>query len=83
MAPPPPLLTPPALCAFAAQVGGAVQNSARALTQLLATLHDPATGRVLVKGFYDRCAPRPPLQLQTFLIWHSRPALSASPPPRS
>ena len=33
--------------------GGAVQNPARALIQLLATMFDPVTNKVLVKGFYD------------------------------
>jgi acetylornithine deacetylase/succinyl-diaminopimelate desuccinylase-like protein len=34
--------------------GGAVPNALHALSQLIGTLHDPDTGRVLVEGFYDR-----------------------------
>ncbi|QTI87277.1 M20/M25/M40 family metallo-hydrolase [Streptomyces sp. AgN23] len=34
--------------------GGAVRNPAEALAALLAGLKDPATGRVLLDGFYDR-----------------------------
>ncbi|KAI8476053.1 MAG: peptidase M20 [Monoraphidium minutum] len=34
-------------------LGGSIQNAAHALVQLLATLRDPATGRVAVEGFYD------------------------------
>ncbi|GAB4821211.1 hypothetical protein N2152v2_008257 [Parachlorella kessleri] len=37
-------------------VGGAVQNPARALAQLLATLHAP-NGSVAVQGFYDKVQP--------------------------
>jgi hypothetical protein len=33
--------------------GGSVQNAAHALVQLLSTLRDVKTGRVLVEGFYD------------------------------
>jgi acetylornithine deacetylase/succinyl-diaminopimelate desuccinylase-like protein len=33
--------------------GGAVQNPIAALAAILASLHDPATGRVTVPGFYD------------------------------
>lgn len=33
--------------------GGAVQNPARAMAHLLASLHDPQTHKVMVKGFYD------------------------------
>ena len=33
--------------------GGAVQNPVEALARMLASLKDPATGRVLVPGFYD------------------------------
>lgn len=33
--------------------GGSVQNAAHALVELLATLRDPRTGRVAVRGFYD------------------------------
>ena len=34
--------------------GGAVPNALHVLSRLLATLHDPATARVAVDGFYDR-----------------------------
>ena len=34
--------------------GGAVQNPIRALTQLLSTLFDPVTNKILVAGFYDK-----------------------------
>lgn len=37
--------------------GGAVQNPIRALVQLLATMFDPVTNKVLVKGFYDHVRP--------------------------
>ena len=39
--------------------GGAVPNAPLALAQLLATLKDPATGRILVEGFYDDVRPIP------------------------
>lgn len=38
---------------YAGMAGGAVQNPARALAQLLATLWAP-NGSVAVKGFYDK-----------------------------
>ena len=34
--------------------GGAVANPVAELARILASLHDPATGRVAVPGFYDR-----------------------------
>jgi acetylornithine deacetylase/succinyl-diaminopimelate desuccinylase-like protein len=34
--------------------GGSVPNAVSVLAALLASLHDPATGRVAVPGFYDR-----------------------------
>jgi len=37
--------------------GGAVANPANALAQILASLRDPETGRVLVPGFYDEVQP--------------------------
>ena len=37
--------------------GGGVANPANALAQILAQLHDPETGRVLVPGFYDQVRP--------------------------
>lgn len=37
--------------------GGAVTNPANALAHLVASLRDPATGRVLIPGFYDRVRP--------------------------
>lgn len=36
--------------------GGAVQNPNRGLVQLLATMVDPTTNKVLIKGFYDKYA---------------------------
>jgi acetylornithine deacetylase/succinyl-diaminopimelate desuccinylase-like protein len=33
--------------------GGAVSNPLNALAHILGSLHDPATGRVLIPGFYD------------------------------
>ena len=36
--------------------GGTVLNPAQALVAMLATLHDPTTGRVTVPGFYDDVA---------------------------
>lgn len=33
--------------------GGSIENAAHALVQLLATLRDPKTKRILVEGFYD------------------------------
>jgi acetylornithine deacetylase/succinyl-diaminopimelate desuccinylase-like protein len=37
--------------------GGAVSNPANALAQILASLRDPGTGRILVGGFYDDVRP--------------------------
>jgi acetylornithine deacetylase/succinyl-diaminopimelate desuccinylase-like protein len=37
--------------------GGAVANPLNALAHILSRLHDPATGRVLVPGFYDAVRP--------------------------
>jgi acetylornithine deacetylase/succinyl-diaminopimelate desuccinylase-like protein len=34
--------------------GGAVQNPVRALIQLLSTMFDPVTNKILVKGFYEK-----------------------------
>jgi len=36
------------------QYGGAVANPANALCAIVASLLDPATGRILIPGFYDR-----------------------------
>ena len=33
--------------------GGAVMNPANALCHIIAKLQDPATGRILIPGFYD------------------------------
>lgn len=35
------------------EYGGTVTNPANALAQMIAKLHDPATGRVAIPGFYD------------------------------
>ncbi|MEL7058493.1 MAG: dipeptidase [Acidobacteriota bacterium] len=34
--------------------GGQVRNPANALCSIIASLHDPTTGRVAIEGFYDR-----------------------------
>ena len=39
--------------------GGVAPNAVIALAQLLATLRDPRTGRILVDGFYDEVLPIP------------------------
>jgi acetylornithine deacetylase/succinyl-diaminopimelate desuccinylase-like protein len=44
--------------------GGAVPNALHALGRLIASLHDPATGRVLVDGFYDRVDAMPEAERQ-------------------
>ena len=43
----------PSLDLHSGLFGGAVQNPVEALARMLASLKDPATGRVLVPGFYD------------------------------
>ncbi len=40
--------------------GGVVRNPLEALAQMLASLKDPATGRILVEGFYDDVAEPSP-----------------------
>lgn len=37
--------------------GGAVQNPARALAQLLSTMWHPGNHSVAIQGFYDRVRP--------------------------
>lgn len=37
--------------------GGAVANPANAICQIIARLQDPATGRILIPGFYDDVRP--------------------------
>ena len=39
--------------------GGVTPNAVLSLAQLLATLRDPGTGRILVEGFYDDVLPIP------------------------
>jgi acetylornithine deacetylase/succinyl-diaminopimelate desuccinylase-like protein len=39
--------------------GGAVPNALQALAEIILSLKDPATGRVLVEGFYDSVRPIP------------------------
>ncbi len=43
----------PSLDLHSGMFGGAVQNPVEALARMLASLKDPATGRVTVPGFYD------------------------------
>ena len=43
----------PSLDLHSGMFGGAVQNPVEALARMLASLKDPATGRVTVAGFYD------------------------------
>jgi acetylornithine deacetylase/succinyl-diaminopimelate desuccinylase-like protein len=43
----------PSLDLHSGMFGGAVQNPIEALARMLASLKDPATGRVTVAGFYD------------------------------
>ncbi|MGH7723268.1 MAG: dipeptidase [Candidatus Dormibacteria bacterium] len=43
----------PSLDLHSGVFGGAVQNPVEALAQMLASLKDPATGRVTIPGFYD------------------------------
>jgi acetylornithine deacetylase/succinyl-diaminopimelate desuccinylase-like protein len=43
----------PALDLHSGQFGGAVANPALVLARILASLHDPASGRITVPGFYD------------------------------
>ncbi len=37
--------------------GGAVTNPLNALSQIISKFHDPATGKILIKGFYDDVLP--------------------------
>jgi len=46
-------VTGPALDLHSGMFGGPVANPLEALARILASLRDPATGRVLVPGFYD------------------------------
>jgi acetylornithine deacetylase/succinyl-diaminopimelate desuccinylase-like protein len=46
-------VTGPALDLHSGAFGGAVANPVDVLARVLASLHDPATGRVTVPGFYD------------------------------
>jgi acetylornithine deacetylase/succinyl-diaminopimelate desuccinylase-like protein len=50
--------------------GGVAPNAVLALAQLLATLRDPETGRILVDGFYDDVLPVPEAERQA---WTSLP----------
>ena len=43
----------PALDLHSGYFGGAVANPVAVLARMLASLHDPATGRVTIPGFYD------------------------------
>jgi acetylornithine deacetylase/succinyl-diaminopimelate desuccinylase-like protein len=46
--------------------GGVLPNAVLALAQLLATLRDPATARILVDGFYDDVLPIPEAERQAW-----------------
>ncbi len=50
--------------------GGVTPNAVLALAQLLATLRDPGTGRILVEGFYDDVLPIPEAERRA---WTSLP----------
>jgi acetylornithine deacetylase/succinyl-diaminopimelate desuccinylase-like protein len=50
--------------------GGVTPNAVLALAQLLATLRDPDTGRILVDGFYDDVLPIPDAEREA---WASLP----------
>jgi acetylornithine deacetylase/succinyl-diaminopimelate desuccinylase-like protein len=50
--------------------GGVTPNAVLALAQLLATLHDPETSRILVEGFYDDVLPVPEAERRA---WASLP----------
>jgi acetylornithine deacetylase/succinyl-diaminopimelate desuccinylase-like protein len=50
--------------------GGAVPNALHVMSRLLASLHDPVTGRVAVDGFYDRVETVPDTERR---IWCSLP----------
>src|SRR5207302_8315683 len=47
-------VTGPSLDLHSGMFGGPVANPVGALARMLGELHDPATGRVAVQGFYDR-----------------------------
>ena len=47
-------VTGPSLDLHSGFFGGAVANPVEVLARMLAALHDPATGRITVNGFYDR-----------------------------
>jgi acetylornithine deacetylase/succinyl-diaminopimelate desuccinylase-like protein len=58
--------------------GGVLPNAVLALAQLLATLRDPATDRVLVDGFYDDVLPIPEGERQAWLnLPHDEEQLAA------
>jgi len=46
--------------------GGGVENPANALATIVASLRDPATGRILVDGFYDDVRPLADWERQEF-----------------
>jgi acetylornithine deacetylase/succinyl-diaminopimelate desuccinylase-like protein len=46
--------------------GGVLPNAVLALAQLLATLRDPESGRILVDGFYDDVLPIPETERQAW-----------------
>ena len=46
--------------------GGAVTNPGNALCQIIARLQDPATGRILIPGFYDDVLPLADWERQEF-----------------
>jgi acetylornithine deacetylase/succinyl-diaminopimelate desuccinylase-like protein len=50
--------------------GGAVPNAIHAMSRLLASLHNPPSGRVAVEGFYDRVEAVPESERES---WRSLP----------
>lgn len=55
-------VTGPSLDLHSGEFGGTVLNPLEALVRILASLRDPATGRVTVPGFYDEVAELSPAE---------------------
>ena len=58
-------VTGPAKDLHSGHWGGAVANPLNALTQVLAALQDPVSGRVRIPGFYDAVRPLEPWEIET------------------